>query len=103
MKGKNTVRSRKVLSTEILPLELLVVMQLFVNNKMQQVSNGNDETRNSISDKVSELSVPETGFDRQTHTHHMVTGQTVQTNQSPEFLTGRILTPREPHHTNIRT
>ena len=28
----------------------------------------------------------------------MVTGQTPQTNQSPEFLTGRILTPRNPPH-----
>ena len=42
------------------------------------------------------MSVPETHFDRQTHTHHMVTGQTAQTNQIPEFLTGRILTPRNP-------
>ena len=29
-------------------------------------------------------------------THHMVTGQTAQTNQFPEFLTGRIQTPRSP-------
>ena len=29
-------------------------------------------------------------------THHMVTGQTAQTNQFPEFLTGRIQTPRNP-------
>ena len=40
--------------------------------------------------------VPETRFDRQTHTHHMVTGQTTQTNQIPELLTGLILTPRNP-------
>ena len=40
------------------------------NNNIQQVLNGNDETRNNILDKVSELSVPETRFDRQTHTHH---------------------------------
>ena len=66
------------------------------NNKIQQVSNRNDETRNNISDKVRQLSVPETRFDRQTHTHHMVTGQTAQTNQIPEFLTGCILTPRSP-------
>ena len=38
------------------------------------VSNVNDETRHNIPDKVSELSVPETHFDRQTHTNHMVTG-----------------------------
>ena len=32
--------------------------------------------------------------------HHMVTGQTAQTNQFPEFFTGRIQTPRNPsfHH-----
>ena len=30
----------------------------------------NDETRNKISDEVSGLSVPETRFDRQSHTHH---------------------------------
>ena len=40
--------------------------------------------------------VPEAHFDRQAHTHHMVTGQTAQTNQFREFLTGRILTPRNP-------
>ena len=40
------------------------------NNNVQQVSNGNNKTRNNISDEVSELSVPETCFDRQTHTHH---------------------------------
>ena len=40
------------------------------NNNVQQVSNGNDETRNNNPDEVSELLVPETCFDRQTHTHH---------------------------------
>ena len=43
------------------------------NNNAQQVSNGNDETRNSIPYEVSELSVSGTHLDRQTHTHHMVT------------------------------
>ena len=42
------------------------------------------------------MSVPETHFNRQAHTHHIVTGQTTQTNQIPEFLTRRILTPRHP-------
>ena len=66
------------------------------------------------------MSVPETHSDRQAHTHHMVTGfkerhnmltegsehihnrhhmvtgQTAQKNQFPEFLTGRIVTPRNP-------
>ena len=52
------------------------------------------------------MSVPETRFDRQIHTHHMVTGQTSQTNQIPEFLTGRILTPRispSHRHQNLST
>ena len=55
-----------------------------------------DKAQNDIPDQVSELSAPETRFDRQTHTHHMVREQTTQTNQIPEFLTGRILTPRNP-------
>ena len=42
------------------------------------------------------MSVPETHFDRQPHTHHMVTGQTAPPNQFPEFFTGCILTPRNP-------
>ena len=40
------------------------------NNNVLHISNVNDETRNNIQEKVSELSVPETRFDRQTHTHH---------------------------------
>ena len=36
----------------------------------------NDETRHSITEEVSELSVPETHFDRQLHIHHMVLGVT---------------------------
>ena len=52
------------------------------------------------------MSVPETRFDRQTHIHHMVTGQTAQINQNPEFFTGRTLTPRNPlspQHQNLST
>ena len=103
------------------------------NNNTLRVPNVNDETRLNIPDEVSELSVPETRFDRQPQTHHMVTGakeqidnhhdmvargseefrnghhkmtgsnnpdhhmvtgQTAQTNQIPEFLNGRIITPR---------
>ena len=41
-------------------------------NNVLRVSNVNDETRNNIPDEVSELSVPETRFDRQTHTHHSI-------------------------------
>ena len=39
------------------------------NNDVLHISNLNDETRNNIPDEVSELSVPKTRFDRQTHTH----------------------------------
>ena len=69
------------------------------DNNILHVSNVNDDTRHNIPDKVSELSVPETHFDRQANTHHMVRGQTAQTNQIPEFLNGRLLTPRnQPSH-----
>ena len=40
------------------------------NDNTLGVSNVNDETRHHIPDEVSELSVPETHFDRQAHTHH---------------------------------
>ena len=40
------------------------------NDNTLGVSNVNDETRHNIPDEVSELSVPETHFDRQPHTHH---------------------------------
>ena len=40
------------------------------NNNTLVVSNVNDETRHNIPDEVSQLSVPETHFDRQLHTHH---------------------------------
>ena len=40
------------------------------NNNTLGVSNVNDETRHDIPDGVSELSVPETQFKRQPHTHH---------------------------------
>ena len=66
------------------------------NNDTLGVSNVNDETRQNIPDEVSDLSVSETRSDRQSHTHHVVTGQTSQTNQFPEFLTGHIVTPRNP-------
>ena len=90
------------------------------NNNKLNTTNENDETRQNIHDEVSELSVPGTHFDRQPHTHHMVTGakerhdiltggskefrnthhmvtgQTAQTNQFHEFLTGRTQTPRNP-------
>ena len=40
------------------------------SNNIPRVSNVNGETRHNIPDEVSELSVPETHFDRQAHTHH---------------------------------
>ena len=40
------------------------------NNNTLGVSNVYDETRHNIPDEVSELLVPETHFDRQSHTHH---------------------------------
>ena len=40
------------------------------NNNVLHVSNVNDEIRNNIPDEISELSLPETRFDRQSHTHH---------------------------------
>ena len=39
------------------------------NNTLHEF-NTNDQTRNGIPDEVIELSVPETNFDRQPHTHH---------------------------------
>ena len=45
------------------------------NNNTLGVSNVNDGTRHNNPDKVSELSVPETHFDRQTHTHHSFTNR----------------------------
>ena len=44
------------------------------NNNILHASNVNDETRHKIPDGVSELSVPETHFDRQAHTHHKYMG-----------------------------
>ena len=41
------------------------------NNNTLGVSNLNDETRHDIQDEVIELSVPETRFNRQPHTHHV--------------------------------
>ena len=66
------------------------------SNNLLHVFEVNDETGHKIPDEVSELSVPETHSERQAHTHHTTKGQTMQTNQIPEFLTGRILTTRNP-------
>ena len=50
------------------------------NNDTLDVSNAKDETRHNIPDEVSELSVPETHFDRQAQTHHIMTKQIYQKN-----------------------
>ena len=51
------------------------------NNDTLDASNVNDETRHNNPDEVSELSVPETYFDWQAHTHH-ITVHFVGENQS---------------------
>ena len=48
----------------------------------------NDETRLNIPDEVSELSVPETRFDRQPQTHHMVTGAKEHIHNRHHMVTG---------------
>ena len=55
------------------------------NNNTLGVSNPNDETRHNIPDEVSELSVPETHFDRQAQTHHTFQEQTLETEQKQFF------------------
>ena len=40
------------------------------DNNIPHISSVNDETRHNVPDEVSKLSVTETHFDRQTHTHH---------------------------------
>ena len=61
------------------------------NNDTLDGSNVNDESRHNLPDEVSELSVPETHFDRQAHTHHMVTGPSIPTHH---IVTG----PSNPTH-----
>ena len=50
------------------------------NNDTLDVSNVNDETRHNSPDEVSELSVPETHFDRQADTHHRYAWDQLQYN-----------------------
>ena len=57
------------------------------NNNILHVSNVNDEARRNISDEVSELSVPQTHFDRQPHTHHNQThGFVIKTGRPAKVL-----------------
>ena len=66
------------------------------NNNTQGVSNVIDETRLNNPDEVSELPVPETHFDRQTHTHHRRNQQFVTRaffSEKPKLWTDRGLRP----------
>ena len=65
-------------------------------NRTLHVLNANDESQKNNPDEVGELSAPGANFDRQSHTHYLVTGQTALTNQSPEFRTGCFLIPHDP-------
>ena len=99
IRSKNTSSGRDVTSgTANSERGEQVGINAFFENASENnnIFNGNDETRNNILNKASEFSVPETYFNRQTHTHHMVTGQTAHTNQIPQYLTGHTLTPRNP-------
>ena len=71
------------------------------NNNTLVVSNVNDETRQNIPDEVSELSVSETRFDLQAHTHHMVTGQTAQTKSIPRVPYRTHCSTTQPSITSI--
>ena len=48
-----------------------------------------DKTRGNITVEGGDLLVNERNIDRQTHTHHIVTGQKVP-NENREFLTGHL-------------
>ena len=62
------------------------------NDNTLGVSNVNDETRHDVPDEVSELSVPETRFNRQPQTHHTFLIISVQTENLPiwEFSKVRL-------------
>ena len=61
------------------------------NNNILRVWNINDEIRQNIPDEVSELSVPETRFDRQPHTHHNISLAESQKTLIKEVLVAGIL------------
>ena len=62
------------------------------NNNLLYVSNVNDEIRRDISDEISEFSVSENLFDRQTHTHH--TMHTTIYKNDPEGQLANPLLPK---------
>ena len=68
------------------------------NNDTQVISKVNDETRHSITEELSELSVPETHFDRQPPTHHMVKGNGDRQSQTHHMASGGSV---EIHHSTI--
>ena len=71
------------------------------NNNTLGVSNVNDETRHNIPDEVSELSVPETHFDGQAHTHHSSDGVKAQ---AKYFIFLRISgKPEKPVNAAVKT
>ena len=68
------------------------------NDNTIGVTNINDEARRNSQDGVSELSVPGTQFDRQSHTHHVLTGGSGQTH-NPHHMMAELSS--ETHHNDI--
>ena len=79
------------------------------NNNTIGVTSINDEARRNSQDGVSELSVPGTQFDRQSHIHHVVTGGSEQvhnphhkmkelSNETHHMVTGGSEQVHNPHH-----
>ena len=64
------------------------------NNNTIGVTNINDEARRNSQDGVSELSVPGTQFDRQSHIHHVVRG----VKERHTMLAGGLEQIHNPHH-----
>ena len=64
------------------------------NNNTIGVTNINDEARRNSQDGVSELSVPGTQFERQSHIHHVVTG----VKERHTMLAGGSEQIYNPHH-----
>ena len=68
------------------------------NNNTLRVPNVNDETRLNTPDEVSELSVPETRFDRQPQIHHMVTGAKEKIHNHHDMVARSSEEFRNRHH-----
>ena len=64
-------------------------------NNTMGVTNINDEARRNSQDGVSELSVPGTQFDRQSHIDHVLTGGSEQTHNPHHMMTEPS---NETHH-----